>query len=342
MRILMLNHEFTITGASTAFFRLAVHLRESGHDIVVTPMNPAHGPMADRYAAAGIPVQTQITLGDFQLAIGNTICAAQAVIRIDRRLPTIWIINEAEVGLRLLQERPAWTEAFRLATSIIYNTPFQHEVFRSFTYALDPGKFHAVPLGVDVNKDRIARDHVPPKSAPFRVVQVGTIHARKRPGDLVLAVSLLGGHVECAICGMMVAIEPQAKAIVDADPAHYRLLGECPNEEVLAWVESADVFVLASDSETQSLAAYEAAALARPLVLSDLPCYRGVFSHGRNCLLYPAGSIDMLAQSIAMLLRSDRLRDALGRAAQQTARRYTNQAFFAEFDGIMGRTLAGG
>lgn len=36
----MINHEFTITGSSTAFFRLAMHLRAQGHEIQQLPINP--------------------------------------------------------------------------------------------------------------------------------------------------------------------------------------------------------------------------------------------------------------------------------------------------------------
>jgi glycosyltransferase involved in cell wall biosynthesis len=105
--------------------------------------------------------------------------------------------------------------------------------------------------------------------------------------------------------------------------------------EILAWIESADMFCLASSSETQALAAYEAALLARPLLLSDLPCYRDVFQHGRNCLMFPAGHIDLLTLSLNMYSSDRKLRDEMGSAAQRIATRYSNAAFFARFQAIM-------
>ncbi len=335
MRILMINHEFTITGSSTAFFRLAMHLRGQGHEILLLPVNPADGPMKARYVAEEIPVVDSVDLAAVDLAIANTICSASHVLRVAPFIRTIWFINEAEVALRILLENTELLPAFALPRAIIYNMPFQHDVFRSFTYHLDPGKFHTASFGVDIEPSIIARDRVPAKSRPLRVVQVGTIERRKRPGDFVRAVARSGLDMEAVICGKFIEMDEEAQQLVRNEPHKYRLLEGLTDGEVLAWVESADMFCLASDSETQSLAAYEAALLGRPLLLSDLPCYRDVFVHGRNCLMFPARHVDLLALSMNMYAAHPALRQEMGRNAQQTAERYSNAAFFARFDAIM-------
>jgi glycosyltransferase involved in cell wall biosynthesis len=181
---------------------------------------------------------------------------------------------------------------------------------------------------------------VPAKNGQWRVVQVGTIEPRKRPSDVIRAVSRLDADVECAICGKFFEIDKDAEAIIRADPQRYRLVEGLPDEEILAWTESADVFVLASASETQGLAAYEAALLGRPLILSDLLCYRSIFAHGQNCLLFPQGNVEMLAQSIAMLLGAPDLARQLSLAGQRTARRFTNEAFHVGIEALIYRTLA--
>jgi glycosyltransferase involved in cell wall biosynthesis len=331
----MINHEFTITGSSTAFFRLAVHLQGRGHAIQLLPSNPADGPIKTRYLAQGISIVDTAVLANFDLVIANTICAAPLVLQVASQVPTIWFINEAEVGLNILLKNTELLPAFALASAVIYNMPFQHDVFRSFTYHLDPGKFHTASFGVDIDPAIIARENIPAKRKSFRVVQVGTIEHRKRPGDLIQAVARSGFDIECIICGKFFELDETARGIVANEPEKYRLLEGLTDGEVLGWVESADLFCLASGSETQSLAAYEAALLARPLLLSDLPCYRDVFVHGRNCLMFPPGHIDLLALSIGMYAGNPKLRDEMGQAAQRTAERYSNAAFFARFDAIM-------
>ena len=335
----MINHEFTITGSSTAFLRLAMHLRVAGHEIRVLPINPADGPMRTRYVEQGIEIAETVDLSSVDLAIANTICSAELVIRIGPLVPTIWFINEAEVALRILLENTALLQAFALPAAIVYNMPFQHDVFRSFTYQLDPGKFHTAPFGVDIDPTLFERGKVPAKSKPYRIVQVGTIERRKRPGDFVRSVARSGLDIEAVICGKFIEMDEDARKLVIANPQTYRLLEGLSDGEVMAWVESADMFCLASDSETQALAAYEAALLSKPMILSDLPCYRGIFAHGRNCLMFPPRHVDLLALTMNMYAASPNLREEMGRNAQKTAARYSNAAFFARFDMIMASVM---
>jgi glycosyltransferase involved in cell wall biosynthesis len=335
MRILMVNHEFTITGSSTAFFRLARHLQAQGHDITIIPVIADDGPMKTRFEAAGFPIQTSAALADYDLAIASTICAAAVVIKIGETLPTIWFVNEAEVALNILLKSPELAAAFRLAAAVIYNMPFQHDIFRSFTYNLDQSKFYTCSFGVDIALDSIARNKIPAKSSTFRAVQVGTIEPRKRPGDFIRAGAYSGLDIECIVVGKFYQIDDTAQKLIEAEPQKYKIVSNLPDEEVLAWVESADMFCLASGSETQSLSAYEAALLARPLLLSDLPCYNDVFRHGRNCLMFPPGHVELLALSMQVYAASANLRAQLGAAAQATAKNYSNAKFFAKFETIM-------
>jgi glycosyltransferase involved in cell wall biosynthesis len=331
----MINHEFTITGSSTAFLRLSQHLKRQGHDLVIVPVIPNDGPMKTRFLEAGFPVETSVVLGTFDIAIANTICSASVVLKIAASLRTIWFINEAEVAINILLKYPELIPAFSLAAAVIYNMPFQHDVFRSFTYSLDQSKFHTASFGVDIDISSIAREKVPAKKRAFRAIQVGTIEPRKRPGDFIRAAAYSGLDMECIIIGTFFQIDDEAKKIIDAEPEKYRILEGLRDEEVFGWVESADMFCLASGSETQSLSAYEAALLARPLLLSDLPCYKNVFLHGRNCLLFPPGSVDLLSLSMQAYAASPGLRQRLGAAAQATALNYSNSKFFSKFDQIM-------
>ncbi len=341
MRILMVNHEFTITGASTVFLRLATHLQAQGHDLHLLPVNVTDGPIKPRYAELGIPVVLSATLAEFDLAIANTICAAPTLIKIAPRLPVIWFLHETEIALNLLLKNNGWIAAFRMAAAIVYQTPFQHDVFRSFTYQLDPAKFHVVPNGVDIDPDTFARDRIAPRGSKLRVVQVGSVEGRKRPGDLIMAVARSRLDLECILCGKVFGLDKPVQAIVAREPERFRLLGETEPAETLAWMESADMYCLASASESQPISVFEAALLARPLLLSDLPGYRDVFTHGRNCLMFPPGHVDMLSILLTMYAGSEGLRKEMGQAAQRTARRFGNALFLDRFDGVIRTVMAG-
>jgi glycosyltransferase involved in cell wall biosynthesis len=339
MRIAMASHEFTITGTSVAFHRLSRHLRERGHALTIMPLIGDDGPMKERYLADGFTITPRLALEDEDLVIGTTICAAPVATRVGAHRPMIWLINEAEIGLNLLMRNPDWIAAFRHAAAIVYNSAAQRDVYRSFTYALPPERLHVMPYGVDIDRARVDPRRVPPKRHKLRVVQLGTIEARKRPGDLLLAVDACPADYECAVIGKFFGIRPEAQALADADPERFRLLSGLDDEAAMDWVASADLFCLASASETQGLAVYEAALLERPLLLTDLPCYEGVFRHGRDCAMVPAGDIEMLAASLAMLAASPNLRARLGAAARQAVLPYSNDHFHTRFDRLIATVM---
>jgi glycosyltransferase involved in cell wall biosynthesis len=340
MRILMINHEFTITGASTVFLRLAAHLRAQGHSLALFPVNPADGPMQRRFAELGIPIQPSAVVAAFDLVIANTVCAASWVIRIGAQAKTIWFLHEAEIGLNILLKNPELAEAFRHAAAIVYQTAYQQEVYRSFTYRLEPSKFHLVANGTDIVPGNIAGADIPPKSKPLRLVQVGSIEPRKRPGDVIRAAALSGLAIETVLCGKFFMLDEDAQEIIARAPENFRFPGETPPEETLGWIASADIFCLASGSESQPVSVFEAAQLAKPLLLSDLPGYRDIFAHGRNCLMFPPGYVELFARSLQIYAASPQLRADMAAAARQTGQRYTNAAFCARFDRVIDTVMA--
>ena len=339
MRILMINHEFTVSGASKAFLRLALALKAAGHAITLFPSNPAHGPMRDAFVAGGIPIREEIRDPSFDLAIANTICTAPAIIEIGGRIRTVWWIHEAEVGLDIILQNPSCVRAFPFATAIVFQTSFQRDdIYRPFLLSRHPSDIFIIPNAIPTVPD----DPTPsPAVAPagdgvFRVISVGTIEPRKRHGDLINAVARLPRlAIDCVICGRYFELDAQAAAIVQRAPSRYRLLGELPEAELRAWVKSADVFCLPSGSESQPLAVYEAAALGKPLVLSDLPSYRGVFAHGRQAIMVPVGDIDLLAMALEGLASRPELRTRLGAAARDAVRSNTEDRFLSAFENVL-------
>ncbi|GAB0115490.1 glycosyltransferase family 4 protein [Acidisoma sp. C75] len=346
MRILMINHEFTITGASMIFLALAEDWRARGHMVAILPCNPEAGPISARYEAAGIPILPQAALGtaaaSFDVAIANTTASAGALLALPPGLPVIWYLHEAEIGLRILSERPQWQAAFARAAAIIYNMPYQAEVFRSYTFAQPAWKFHIIPFGVEIDHQAVDRVVLPKKRHALRIVQIGSIEPRKRPGDLIQAVAMTGLDAECVLCGRFYGLPPEAAALVAQAPERFRVLPEMPHAESLAWQKSADIVALVSLSESQPLTVQEAARLARPMVLTDLACYDGVFRHGVHCLMAPPASPAMIALAIASLAANPRLAAELGEAAARAAASFTRRGFFARMAALLEAILPDG
>jgi glycosyltransferase involved in cell wall biosynthesis/ribosomal protein S18 acetylase RimI-like enzyme len=90
-------------------------------------------------------------------------------------------------------------------------------------------------------------------------------------------------------------------------------------DDVADLLAAMDVFVLASWREGMPRSAIEAAAMARPLVLTDIRGCREVARHDREALLVPARDSGALAAAILRLAADPALRSRLGAAARERA-----------------------
>jgi glycosyltransferase involved in cell wall biosynthesis len=82
----------------------------------------------------------------------------------------------------------------------------------------------------------------------------------------------------------------------------------------------ADIFVLSSLWEGLPLAAVEAMAAARPVILTDVGGNSELVEHGQNGLLAPPGDVEALAGAIRLLLADPEQRLILGQAARAQVR----------------------
>jgi glycosyltransferase involved in cell wall biosynthesis len=331
LRILLINHEFTISGASQLMFKLALHLRDCGHSCDVGAIYD--GPLREEYAARSFHHLTTAAYHDYDVVICNTIFAASIVPSAAKFSKVIWWIHEGENGLGHVMREMSDLNAFRDASAIVFQTEFQRDsIYRSFVFRRDPARLFVIPVGVDVE----ASGPSIAKTRPLRIVCIGTIDERKRQGDLVRAVAALGrADVECVFIGKYYKLDEEERGIAAANPALVKILDETSNADALAWLRSADLFCLPSRTESQPISILEAASLGKPLVLTDLPSYRGIWRHQQNCLLYPVGDIRGLVNSLAALLSSADLRERLGAAARASAGQFSEAAFLARFDAVL-------
>ena len=331
MRIVLVSHEYSMSGAAVMLLDLAAMLQEAGHTVSISAMNPQDGPMRSAFLERGVAEVHPIEVGEVDLAIVNTLPAAPAVIALAPQVRTIWWIHESEVGLELLLKMPEWLPAFDLAHRIVFPSQrMRDHAYRSFHYKRRPENVLVIANGMRTDKP-VAE--VEAKSRPWRIACVGTVHTVKRQGDLVQAIDLLGrDDIELVMAGLHVTLQDTGEAIAAADPARYRLLGQRPHEETLGWIASADIMAQPSQGESHSLALGEAARFGKPLVLSDLPVFiEQGWRHGHNCLMQPVGNIEMLAANIAFLLDHEGERKRLAKASARMRAGYRYESFANRF-----------
>ncbi len=101
------------------------------------------------------------------------------------------------------------------------------------------------------------------------------------------------------------------------------------------WVETADVFVLSSRYEGWGIVLLEAMAAGIPAV--SFRCQWGpeeMISDGEDGILVDREDVDALAAALRKILKDPLLRYHLGRSAEQSARRFTQERVLAEWDAV--------
>jgi len=103
-----------------------------------------------------------------------------------------------------------------------------------------------------------------------------------------------------------------------------------------------DIVVLPSYWEGLPRCLMEAAAMAKPIVASDISGNREVVEHGVNGLLVPPRDAGALAEAIATLIAQPALRLAMGAAGRQKAQRlFDERQVFAAIDTVYQERLKG-
>lgn len=145
-----------------------------------------------------------------------------------------------------------------------------------------------------------------PEKNHFQLIDA--IAAMRRKGILARALLIGDGSLR-------EAIEARAR---DLGVAHEVLVTGFQND-VRTFVAASDVMVLCSTSvETFSLAALEAMALGRPVVISDVGGAAEMVSAGENGFLFPAGDTNALVERLARLV-DPQVRERMGRQARERA-----------------------
>jgi L-malate glycosyltransferase len=179
-----------------------------------------------------------------------------------------------------------------------------------------------IPYGVDL-------DFFPPQAPPVRpnvtVGAVGRLSPEKGFEFLLRAVADLRGRglpIDVLLAGDGPSREPLQEIARDLGIAeHVEFAGEVDHADVPATLARLDVFAMPSTFEGFGVAALEAAAMARPIVASDVHGIPDVVVHERTGLLVPSADAGALATALERLAVDPGLRERMGAAGRQFVER---------------------
>lgn len=164
----------------------------------------------------------------------------------------------------------------------------------------------------------------PPGSArPFRIVGLGALVPRRRPGALLEAAARLGGHTELVLLGTgpeRRRLEEHAARV--ADLVRLTVVPVVTHRLVAHHLALADVAVfptLAGDDAAELLTAM---ALGRPTIATDVEGHRHHLTDGVDGALVPPLEVDAIVEALAWLRDDPELAASLGASAARRVAAY--------------------
>ena len=199
-----------------------------------------------------------------------------------------------------------------------------------------PGQAARIPgSGIDLLRFRPSTA-ARPDGRPFRFLFVGRLLRDKglvEYADAARQVRSRWPDTEFAILGF--AGSDNRSAVPIADLERWRAdgtvtyLGE--TGDVRPFLEESDCVVLPSYREGLPRSLLEAAAMARPMIATDVPGCRAVVANGENGFLCEARSAQSLASAMEEMLRQDPAeRAAMGQRARAKVEREFDQALVVD------------
>lgn len=319
------GHEVVALSPPDAF---APRLAELGVHHVAVPMDsagisPAHDlVLLARYRRALKAVRPDVFLGyTAKPNIWGSIAAQSLGIAV--------VNNVSGLGTAFIREglltrivTMLYRAAFRRSATVFFQNGEDRDLFVS-RRIVDPGKAALLP-GSGIDLERFApRDRAVDGEAPFAFLMVARLLWDKGVREYVEAARLVRDNFPGArfrLLGFLDVVNrtavPRAQVEAWAAEGLIDYLGDV--EDVRPHLAAADCVLLPSYREGLPRVLLEAAAMARPLIATDVPGCRQIVEEGANGFLCAARDPDSLAEAMLKMLRlpvEERL--AMGAAARR-------------------------
>lgn len=303
---------------SRVFDRGVRRALSSSDDALVALAGEATGKSIERAKELGV----QIWL-DFPLAHHASIVATlrEEARRVPEYAPTLQLVSQDSTWLvpeihrqALIADRVLVLSSYAMRTFVDAGIPME--------------KMHLTPLGTDTElfqpQDRI-------DDGVFRILFVGQITQRKGISYLVDAFRAAAiPNSELVLAGGIIGAAPWAGI------PGVRHQPPLPRNELSAVYASADVSVLPSLAEGFPIAPMEAMACGRPVIVSEHTFGSDVIEDGVNGWTVPIRDVEAIVDRLRLLAAEPELRRRMGRAARQTAERFTWQRYGDQIAELIG------
>jgi glycosyltransferase involved in cell wall biosynthesis len=366
----MIGTTLRLDGAPLSQFELARGLAASGFDVSVFVKED--GPLRERYAASGIPVDlmpelacsasvpawyegdvatlaARLRTGAPDLVIASTIDAFESIdaARI-AGISSLWNIRESEPWRERLADRHAAIAARALAgfsypAAVIFVAGSAMKPWQDFAPADRRHLiYNASALRTDTHDaaSRLAtRTQLGIAPGEQMAISVGTLCERKSQVDFARAIAVAPGSIRPVFVGNA---EPGYREKVETalGPALPRAIFTGSVPDAAGMIAAADALVCSSRSEAFPRTLLEAASLGTPIIATALDGTMERLADGESALLYPPGDVDALARLLERLAGDPTPWSKFAETARaRVTQAWTHQDMIAAYAGLVRNAL---
>jgi glycosyltransferase involved in cell wall biosynthesis len=330
-RLLVISHDFSLTGAPIALLNLLAGLRDKFQITVVAPGEDALRPQFEQLGFETSlhidlirePNITAELMQNHDLLLANTLVSFNAIHGAARAgKPSMWIIHEGYAWQRFMTRfAPQLPDALELATMVCMPCEFGRRLYKTWR----TGPIEVVYWGVEppmVDGPRF--NFAPPEEqgaqvTPLEILQLGTYAERKGQDIAMNAMQRLDdGRCFLNIVGKIdshdfyYAVSTQYAAVKHAG---YR--GEVSRDMAATMLAACDMLIVPSRDEMTPLVILDAMALGKPVIAADVGGIPEMITDGETGFLFPPEDAAELARLIRRVGGDGALRRRVGERARR-------------------------
>ena len=328
MKILSLTHSYGADGAAIMLNK-TIHywVNELGWTVDAAVNDAMEVLYQEEFKVNGITSIKNVELKNYDVVIINTLLDAPQIEKLNANIPVALWVHEGDTLLdNLTMTAGDLSRLFAKFSLIIFQTDWQKlDVFHSFIYRLEKKKIAVIPNGISPPHLASKEIQITTNNTTFRVINVGSVYARKRQADLAVVIEKIAQDtsISCKFIGDLQhanTFGPEFIHYINQKLPCHEWAGIVPHEQIHTELANANLFCFPSGDESFPLAPLEAASVRIPVILADLAPYGLIgWKHEVNCLLYPAGNLVELEQAIRRLIKDPELAAKLAQAGYELA-----------------------
>ena len=309
MNLLLVSHDFSVTGAPNSLLRQAIYFRDAGHSVDIWSLGD--GGLKPRYLEAGfnpiiinnsyedIKQQYEKTNKKYDLIVCNTTVTYKAVDVLQHyNTPVVWFIRET-----------------KLVDDGIHNSSEFAEIFRNF-YNIYTVSRYAANVSKKYNKHvRVINNGIVDSFKDFKKQEktivfgfIGSIISIKGIDVLIAAFNKLAKdnkNVELHIAGSY--SHEYGENLRQQSCSAIKWLGETQGADKQKFFDSIDILVVPSIDDPCPLTVIEGAMLGKPIITTDT-VGSNYMVNNKNGFIVKTGDVNDLYESMDKIIKKDLLK----------------------------------